>query len=227
MANSMVGANNLHYLAKNRDCNVPILSNISFDVPKGGICLIKGASGSGKSTLLSCVSGLLKPSSGDVYLNGESLYKLNDKERSVLIRDNVGFVFQDFKLIPSMSVLDNICLPSLIKSNLKKDETYSNAEKLMSKLGLSTLANARPQMLSGGEQQRVSILRSILKEPTLLCCDEPTGNLDVSKSEDVKEMLHRLSNQFQVTLLIVSHDNIFNDIASQKLNLVDGRLDPS
>lgn len=200
-----------------------VLRGVNLLVEKGEQVALVGPSGSGKSTLLYLLGGLDRPSRGVIEVEGVELQSYSDAELSRYRNSEVGFIFQFHFLLPSMNSLDNILLPCKIgKKNLK--ETRSQALKLADALGVTHCLKKFPFELSGGEQQRVNIIRALSLKPKLLLCDEPTGNLDSVNSKKVMELLCELSKHFGITLIVVTHDlNIAQSLA-RKITIEDGRI---
>lgn len=200
---------------------VKALQNVSFSMEKGEFAAVVGESGSGKSTLLHCVGGLDTPSSGKVLLDGMDLFALNEKERTVFRRRNIGFIFQAFHLIEELNVEQNIAFPLLL-DHQKPDR--EKIEELLGLLGLSERREHLPSQLSGGQQQRVAIGRALIMQPMLILADEPTGNLDSKSSRDVMDLLIRAARHYKQTILMITHnDNLASD-ADRVLRVTDGCL---
>jgi putative ABC transport system ATP-binding protein len=178
-----------------------ILDDISFELPEGEASALVGRSGSGKSTLLNLISGLDLPDQGQIYFDSQDLVQLNEQERSQFRRREIGFIFQSFHLLPSLSVLENVevSLELLGRPNLAK------ARDLLDAVGLASFEKAFPDRLSGGEQQRVAIARALVHSPSLILADEPTGNLDEENAEKILELLLNLSRETKATCLVVTH----------------------
>jgi len=182
-----------------------ILDHLDLKVERGEWCSIIGPSGTGKSTLLHCISGLLEPDNGEVFFENTNLYLLEDKERSDFRRRKIGFVFQDFKLLPYYSVIDNVILPLIF--DLSKKELYERAKQLLLNVGITEeLFDRLPDSLSGGEKQRVAIARALIGQPELLICDEPTGNLDIENRDRIIQLLYQFNQKGQ-TIIVVTHDH--------------------
>ncbi len=200
---------------------VRALSKVSFSMEKGEFAAVVGESGSGKSTLLHCIGGLDTPTGGKVYLDGEDLFTLDEKRRTVFRRRNIGFIFQAFHLIEELNVEQNIAFPLLL-DHQKPDQ--ERMEELLGLLGLSERRRHLPGQLSGGQQQRVAIGRALVMRPMLILADEPTGNLDSKNSRDVMDLLIRASRKYQQTILMITHnDNLASD-ADRVFRVTDGRL---
>jgi putative ABC transport system ATP-binding protein len=195
------------------------LDNATFELHRGEFVAIVGPSGAGKSTLLNLVGCMDAPTSGTLKLLGQSVEELGEAERTRLRRDQLGFVFQHFGLIPTLTVAENIALPALFA----RRPSPARVEELLSKVGLEHRRDHRPQELSGGEMQRVSIARALMNEPSLLLADEPTGNLDSATGETIIELFERL-NSDGLTILVVTHNRLLAETAHRQMELIDGRL---
>jgi lipoprotein-releasing system ATP-binding protein len=204
--------------------SLSILNNVSLSLSRGEAAAIMGPSGSGKSTLLYILGALDPPSSGTVTLDNQNLYELNEKDASAFRNQQVGFVFQDHSLLPQCSVLENVLTPTLIGHEKSPVEYQTRARELLDKVDLGHRLDHRPSQLSGGEKQRVAIARALVCQPTLLLCDEPTGNLDQRNAESVAELLLSLHRSERTILVVVTHSTDLANRFSQRLSLVDGRL---
>jgi putative ABC transport system ATP-binding protein len=200
---------------------VEALRDVSFGVTQGEFVAIVGASGSGKSTLLHLLGGLDRPTSGEVYIDGENLYALKEKERAVFRRRKIGFIFQSFNLIPVLNVEENIQLPLLL-DHRQPDKNY--IRDLIATLGLDNRRKHLPSELSGGQQQRVAIGRALAYKPAIVLADEPTGNLDSANGREVLELLKLAVRQYHQTVIVISHDMNVAAEADRVLRLQDGRL---
>ena len=196
-----------------------VLKDISFDLKKGSILTIKGPSGSGKSTLLSLLGTLDTQDSGDIAINNKNLKDYDDFSE---VRNNhIGFIFQFHNLISELNVTENICVPAFI-SNKEIDHNF--LDTLFEYFQLSNKENAFPLDLSGGEKQRVSVMRAIINKPSIVIADEPTGNLDEKNALKLIDLFKKLNKDFQLTFIIATHDNKVFDIGHQKMELSDGKL---
>ena len=205
------------------EVTVHALSGVSMQVKSGEFLGIVGPSGSGKSTLLGLIGGLDTPTEGTVVLDGTDITKLNERALTRIRNEKIGFVFQSFNLIPTLSAVENVALP-LQFSNKSKHKPTKRAKELLDMLGLDDRFDHRPTQLSGGQQQRVAIARALANEPAILLGDEPTGNLDTTSSEIVIETLRDIQSKMNTTVILVTHDM---DIASQVdrlVTLVDGKI---
>jgi putative ABC transport system ATP-binding protein len=200
---------------------VPILRNISLDIEVGEFVVIVGASGSGKTTLMSVLAGLEKPTSGEVLFNGVDLTKLNEEELSVLRTRDIGFVFQQFHLIPSLTAEENVLFPLELA---KHKDGLVRARKLLARAGMSHRLHNFPVQLSGGEQQRVAICRALANSPKLLFADEPTGNLDSKSGKELLALLLELRKETGTALVLVTHDESIARVADRRITIVDGRI---
>lgn len=200
---------------------VHALNGVSLELERGRFYAITGRSGSGKSTLLHLLSGLDQPTSGRVLIDGEDLSSYTDAQMAVFRRRNMGFVFQQFNLLDEYTVETNLCLPLKLDGR-KPDPPFW--QEVLQLLGLADKLDKYPSELSGGEQQRVAIARSVLAEPQLIFADEPTGNLDKKTGEDTLELLRGCARQFYQTLVVVTHDLEIAECADEVIQLEDGRL---
>ena len=201
---------------------VQALDKISVDVPDGQFVAITGPSGCGKSTLLYTIGGLLTPTNGKIFAEETDIYKLTHKERARFRRENIGFVFQTFELIPYLTALENVMLP-LALSKVDDDEQVDLAKECLDKVGLGNRAYHKPTELSGGEQQRVALARGVINNPRILLADEPTGNLDKRTGEEIIHMLKTL-NKEGLTIIMVTHDLTKAENADRILSMLDGSL---
>ncbi len=198
-----------------------VLKDINFNVTRGSSVAIVGPSGSGKTTLLGICAGLDEPTSGSVILNNRDLGKLNENERAELRNLNVGFVFQNFQLIPTLTALENIIVPLELRGELN---CFSKAQGLIDNVGLGERANHYPIQLSGGEQQRVALARAFINNPKILFVDEPTGNLDRDNGQHVTDLLFSLNKASGTTLILVTHDLEIANRTERILRIDDGQL---
>lgn len=197
-----------------------ILANdrISFDLDEGKLLIIVGASGAGKTTLLNIIGGMEQATSGDIIIDGKNLSKLDENDLTKYRRDDVGFVFQHYNLIPNLTALENVELAS----EISKDSL--NADEILNQVGLSKREGNFPSQLSGGEQQRVAIARALAKNPKLLLCDEPTGALDYKTGKSILKLLQDASRNFNSTVIIITHNSLIKPMADEVIELKDGRI---
>ncbi|TYT26130.1 ABC transporter ATP-binding protein [Luteimonas viscosa] len=198
-----------------------ILDGVGFDVARGEVVAIVGASGSGKSTLLSLLAGLDTPSAGAVALDGAKISALDEDGRAKVRGDKVGFVFQNFQLLPSLTALENVMLPLELRGDA---DAQSPAREMLRKVGLGERLDHYPKQLSGGEQQRVALARAFVTRPSLLFADEPTGNLDTNTGQAIIELLFAMNGEAGTTLVLVTHDDHLAARCHRTLRLDSGRL---
>ena len=218
---ALIEVKNLSKVYGSGEAEVKALKNISLNIEQGEFVAIVGPSGSGKSTLLHLIGGVDKPSSGEVIIKGESIYKLKEKELAILRRRKLGFVFQFFNLIPVLTAEENIEMPVLL-DNGKIDKNYMN--ELLKLLGLEERRNHHPSELSGGQQQRVSIGRALANKPSIILADEPTGNLDSKNSKEVLELLKYCAKKYNQTLILITHDVNIAKSADRVVTIEDGQI---
>ena len=199
------------------------LNDVSFEIEHGQQYAIRGPSGSGKSTLLYMLGGLDRPTKGNLMVDGYDLNSMTDDELALFRNSYVGFVFQFHFLLPSMNCIDNILLPAQIGQK-NKEEVREGVEELARLLGVERLLKKFPYQISGGEQQRINIIRALSLSPKLLLCDEPTGNLDSQNSNLVVDILSALSKKYNSTLIVVTHDDNISHHFSGHLYMRDGRI---
>lgn len=200
---------------------VTALDHVSFTVEKGEFVAIIGASGSGKSTLMNLIGGIDEPTAGRVVIDGQELYAMNESERAIFRRRNIGMVFQFYNLVPTLTAAENIMLPYLLD---KREPEKSKLTEILELTGLTERAGHLPSALSGGQQQRVSLGRALINDPAFILADEPTGNLDSRASRDVMELLQLANRRYRQTLLLITHDEKIALMADRILTIADGRL---
>jgi len=220
---NLLEVNNLCKSVKLPSGELKILSNLDFTIESNQTLAILGASGSGKSTLLSIMAGLDPEYDGSVKLFGNELKDLSEDERSSLRKNNVGFVFQSFLLIPELNALENICLPLEISGKFNRTELI-NAQLLLDKIGLSDRSKHYPNTLSGGEQQRIALARAFITKPKILFLDEPTGSLDFENGQRIVELLFDLNSEYGTTIVMVTHDTDISQQCDKVLVLKNGML---
>ena len=215
----ILSARNIKKTFKDGDKTLQVLKGVNFDLDKGNILTIKGASGSGKSTLLSLLGTLDQPDSGEIVINNNNLKTINNYDS--IRNKHIGFVFQFHNLIAELNIIENVTIPTLIagKSN---DTDYLN--KLFEYFDLSDRKKSFPLDLSGGEKQRVSVMRAIINKPSIVIADEPTGNLDEKNAIKMINLFQKLNNDFDLTFVIATHDEKVFSIGDKKMKLYDGKL---
>jgi lipoprotein-releasing system ATP-binding protein len=208
-----------------------VLKGVDLHIKKGEIVSIVGSSGAGKTTLLQILGTLDKPNSSnssedqesELIINGQNVLSMNDKELSKFRNLNLGFIFQFHQLLPEFTALENVCIPAFI-ANKSKQETETEAKKLLDYLGLSQRINHKPNELSGGEQQRVAVARALINKPSIIFADEPSGNLDTASAENLHQLFYKLRDEFGQTFVIVTHNEELANMADRKLVMVDGQI---
>lgn len=203
------------------ESKVHAIDGINIEIEPNKFTAIIGPSGSGKSTLLHCMAGLDKPSSGNVYLDDIDIYTMGDDKLSKLRREEFGFIFQSYNLIPVVNVYDNIVLPVAID---KKKEDRDYIDDLINKLGISNQVNKFPNELSGGQQQRVAIARALSNKPSVIFADEPTGNLDSKTTDEVMDILKMCVKEFNQTLVMITHNEDIANMADRVITIKDGKV---
>jgi putative ABC transport system ATP-binding protein len=199
---------------------------VNFTVQAGEFITLLGPSGSGKSTLLGLIAGLEQPSEGSIHLQGSEITDLNEDELALFRREHVGFVFQAFHLIPTLNSLENVAFP-LYPVQMQEKERTDRAMDLLEKVGLGDRAAHPPARLSGGERQRVAIARSLINEPSILFCDEPTGNLDSTSGGEILDLLLQLNQNRKLTIFMVTHDKEIAQLSHRSLYMHDGEVTAS
>ncbi|MEC7929948.1 MAG: ABC transporter ATP-binding protein [Pseudomonadota bacterium] len=217
----MLEVKNLRKEVSSGESKLVILDDVSFNLLEGQSLAITGPSGSGKSTLLGLLAGLDTATSGEIYLNREALHKLDEEQRALLRKEKVGFVFQSFELLPSLTALENVMLPSELKD---EDEPEERAKYFLDRVGLKEREHHYPNQLSGGEQQRVAIARAFACSAKILFADEPTGNLDPKNGEMISDLLFEVNSETDNALVVVTHDNDLADRCDKKINLKLGKI---
>jgi lipoprotein-releasing system ATP-binding protein len=201
-----------------------VLKDVSFSINSGEFCSITGKSGCGKSTLLYILSTMDTDYTGELYIDNELMTKKSEKELAFVRNEKIGFVFQFHYLLNEFSVLKNVMLPGFKSSKYSEKELEHNAYELLKKLGIKKLATKMAYQVSGGEKQRVAIARSMINDPVILMCDEPTGNLDSKNTDIVFEIFKELVDTFNKTILVVTHDENFSNKTHRIITMQDGRL---
>lgn len=203
--------------------NVDVIKGIDLHIDKGEIVTIMGASGAGKSTLLQIIGTLEKADKGEVFINGQNVNKLNQKNLAAFRNKNIGFVFQFHHLLPEFTALENICIPAYI-AGVSKKEANDKAIQLLDYLKLTERASHKPSMLSGGEQQRIAVARALINNPAVILADEPSGNLDSLNAKELHELFFKLREQTGQTFVIVTHNPDLAKMADRTLTIKDGKI---
>jgi len=222
--NKIIEVNNLYKSFKLGKESVEVLKDLSFTIDKGEFVSIMGPSGCGKSTLLYLLGGLDNPSDGSIIVNGKDYSKIKEKERSVMRRRELGFVFQFYNLVPNLNVEDNILLPLLLDG--KKPKAYDkDLNRILDIIGMNSRKKHTPRELSGGQQQRVAIARALLFNPEIILADEPIGNLDSKGGIEIMKLFKTINSELGKTIVQVTHSMEAADYGSRILNLKDGEID--
>lgn len=221
--NNVLQVENITKDLKMGEVTLNILKGISLNAKAGEFLGIIGPSGSGKSTLLGIIGGLDSPTTGTIHLDGQDITNLNERKLTRIRNEKIGFVFQQFNLIPTLTALENVSLPIQF-STTNKSNPDKRAKELLGSLGLGDRLGHRPTQLSGGQQQRVAIARALANNPPLLLADEPTGNLDTESSEVVMDTLRSIRTDFDTTVIIVTHDMEVASECDRVISLVDGHV---
>ncbi|MDD5129198.1 MAG: ABC transporter ATP-binding protein [Candidatus Omnitrophica bacterium] len=222
MSKNIIQVNGICKGYRDSASNLEVLKDISFTVAEGEFLAIQGPSGAGKSTLLHILGGLDNPTRGEVYFEGADIYGLDENARSSFRNRKIGFVFQFFHLLPELTALENVLLPSILRNWWGRKKDLEFARHLLGRLGLSQRLGHRPQTLSGGEQQRVALCRALINRPQLLLCDEPTGNLDSENGKIILQLLMELNQKEKITVLMVTHDKDIAKASGRTIHLKDG-----
>jgi len=208
------------------EVDLPVLKGVSLNVRHGELVALMGASGSGKSTLMNILGCLDHPTSGEYWLDGREISRLTAQEQARLRNRMVGFVFQNYNLLPRTTALENVLMPlTYTKENLTEHQMRQRATELLQKVGLGDRTDHQPSQLSGGEQQRVAIARSLVNRPRVLFADEPTGNLDSRTSEEILQMFQELNSAEGITLILVAHDPNVAQHAQRMIRIKDGLIE--
>lgn len=217
---TLIELNNLHREYKQGSKIIHAIDGIDLKVEKGELLVIFGESGSGKSTLLQLIGGLERPSKGNVKIDGQDITKISEAKLTKLRGKKVGFIFQHYNLIPTLSALENVEAAII---NRSKDDTQKSVD-MLKMVGLGDRVKHLPSLLSGGEQQRVAIARALINEPEIILADEPTGNLDSKTGEEISEILKKLNTEKKMTIILITHSEYNRKFASRIMNIKDGKL---
>ena len=222
----MLEAKNIHKVYNNGKKGLVVLKGVDLNIEKGRFVAIVGPSGAGKSTLLHILGGLDNPTKGEVILEGEDIYSLPDPELSSIRNKKIGFVFQFYHLLSEFTVLENVLIPALIRqpSLVNRRALEKEAAELLTKVGLSARMGYFPSQLSGGEKQRVAIVRGLINRPGLFLCDEPTGNLDSKTGEEIVSLIKQVNLENRMTIVLVTHNIELAKVADSVYHLKDGAL---
>lgn len=223
MTQPIVQVRNVTKVYKRDNFDIPVLQNLSIDVPDGEFLALMGPSGSGKTTLLNLIAGIDRPTTGSIIVSGIEIATLGESALAKWRANHVGFIFQFYNLLPVLTAYENVELP-LILTNLSKKEKREHVESALSVVGLADRMHHYPRQLSGGQEQRVAIARAVVTDPTIIVADEPTGDLDKKSAEEILILLDRLNKEFKKTIIMVTHDPHAADRAKKIQHLDKGEL---
>ena len=220
---AIIATKNLHKIYRVGETLIHALAGVTFAVQKGEFVAVTGTSGSGKSTLLNMLAGLEPASAGEIVISGHHIEQLNENQLVSFRRENVGFVFQSFNLIPTLNAAENVALPLTFRGE-DKQRRLDKAKRMLEIVGLATHAGHLPLQMSGGQQQRVGIARALVVDPEIIFADEPTGNLDSKNGAEVMRFLRNIVDTRKQTIVMVTHDNELAKVADRIVHLSDGRI---
>jgi len=220
---SLLSARDLRKVYQSSGGEVVVLRGVSLEVHPGEIVSIIGPSGVGKSTLLNIIGTLDRPTSGEVFINDQSVFSMPDSELSIFRNINIGFIFQFHHLLPEFTALENVMLPALL-AGMRKESVIKKASSLLADVGLTTRETHKPSELSGGERQRVAVARALMNEPELVLADEPSGNLDRENADALYELIWKMREEKNQTFIIVTHNEELAEKADKIIRLVDGTV---
>lgn len=220
---ALIEAKNISHSFNLGKATVSALNGVSFSVAPGDFVALVGKSGSGKSTLLNIIAGLTRPSSGKIIINGKDITDYNENQLCLFRQKNIGFIFQSFNLLNIYNAQENVEMP-LIFSGISKKERSLKAKNILETLDMADRLTHRPNELSGGQQQRVAIARALVNKPKIILADEPTGNLDTTNGMEIIQLLRKMNEDLNATIVMVTHDNDFAKCANRILTLKDGEI---
>lgn len=203
--------------------DISVINGVNLEVQRGEVVAIVGASGAGKTTLLQIIGTLERPDSGKIFFDNQNPMLLNDKKLSAFRNENIGFIFQFHQLLPEFTALENVIIPALIGGKSKK-QASERAMQLLTKLNIDARASHKPSALSGGEQQRVAVARALMNQPKVILADEPSGNLDSKHAKELHELFFSLRDEFNQTIIIVTHNEELAGMSDRKLTMIDGKF---
>ncbi len=219
----MIEVKNLTKIYKMGDEKIKAVDDVSFDVAEGEFCCLIGTSGSGKSTILNLLAGIEKATSGEIWLRGKNIIKMNESKLAKFRQSSLGFVFQSYNLIGTMTAIENVELPLIFKRTRKKVRR-ARAEEMLKKVGLEKRMRHKPSEMSGGQQQRVGIARAFVAKPKIIFADEPTGNLDTKTTVEVMTLIKQMAKENCQTIVMVTHDPSLTAYADKVIRISDGKI---
>lgn len=221
---NIIELKNVRKVYRMGDEKIIALNDINLSIAKGEVCCLLGTSGSGKSTLLNMIAGLEKPTKGSILFNNNSIEKMNEKQLAKFRQLNVGFIFQSYNLLPTLTALENVTLP-LIFNGVKRSVRNKKATQMLNAVGLNKRLKHKPAQMSGGQQQRVSIARAFVNDPAVIFADEPTGNLDTRTTYEMMDLITSITRKNNQTLIIVTHDLEISRYADRIVHVRDGNIE--
>jgi len=224
VSEKLIKLKNLKKIYRMGDEKIAAVNNVTLDFYQGETSCLLGKSGSGKSTLLNLISGLEKPTKGEIIILGKHIEKMDENQLAAFRQQNIGFVFQSYNLLGTLTALENVMLP-LVFVKIPLKERKERAMEMLKKVGLENRANHKPNQLSGGQQQRVSIARAFINNPPIIFADEPTGNLDTKTTYEMMDLMTGMAKENNQTLIIVTHDMEIAEYAQRKIVLSDGKIE--
>ena len=222
--NKIIELKNVNKIYKTKVENIHVLKNINLAFNKGDFVSIQGKSGSGKTSLLNILGLLDEPTDGEIYIDGEKIHYKNEKIKTAIRNEKIGFVFQFHYLLNEFTALENVMMPALINKNMNKNEAQKKAKELLALVGLANRVKHKPMELSGGEKQRVAIARAMINDPDIILADEPTGNLDTETSNIINELFMKINQERNQSIIIVTHSLELANLASYKYKIENGEF---
>ena len=222
--NKIIELKNVNKIYKTKVENIHILKNINLAFNKGDFISIQGKSGNGKTTLLNILGLLDEPTDGEIYIGGEKIHYKNEKAKTAIRNQKIGFVFQFHYLLNEFTALENVMMPALVNKNMNRNEAQKKAKELLALVGLAKRLKHKPMELSGGEKQRVAIARAMINDPDIILADEPTGNLDTETSNMINELFMKINQERNQSIIIVTHSLELANLASYKYKIENGEF---
>lgn len=221
---SIIEIKNVKKLYKMGSEKIPALDGVNLNIEKGKVYCLLGTSGSGKSTLLNMLAGLEKPTSGEIIFKGKHIEKMSEKQLADFRQKYIGFVFQSYNLLPSLTAIENVVMPLIFRRENRKTR-LQKAKKILKEVGLEGRMSHKPAEMSGGQQQRVSIARAFVNDPEIIFADEPTGNLDTKTTYEMMDLITKKAKENNQTLIIVTHDLEISEYADKIIHIRDGKIE--
>jgi len=222
--NKIIELKNVNKIYKTKVENIHVLKNVNLAFNKGDFISIQGKSGSGKTSLLNILGLLDEPTDGEIYIGGEKIHYQNEKAKTAIRNQKIGFVFQFHYLLNEFTALENVMMPALVNKNMNKNEAQRKAKELLALVGLAKRLKHKPMELSGGEKQRVAIARAMINDPDIILADEPTGNLDTETSNLINELFMKINQERNQSIIIVTHSLELANLASYKYKIENGEF---